>query len=104
MPLTKRRSANIKAARHEVAKAALGAAQPPGSKETVKDIGKSAGAALAAGGMGTASVLTKGRYQIGDEGHKKKMEKNGDKTNELLAGIKANLEAANGEPEMWDDL
>jgi hypothetical protein len=94
----------IQAARDEVKKNALGAVTPAPAKDIVKDVGKAAGAALAAGGMGTASVITKGRYQIGDEGHKKKLEKNGEKTNELLAGIKANLEAGNGEPEMMDDF
>jgi len=85
-----------------IARAAADAAAAAKNKP-VEAVGKSAGAALAAGGMGTASVLTKGRFEIGDEGHKKKLEKNGDKTNELLAGIKANLEAGS-EPEMMDDF
>ena len=95
----------IEDARKEVVKGAMdAAAKGAQGKDIAKDMGKSAGAALAAGGMGTASVITKGRYQIGDEGHRKKVEKNGEKANELLTRIADNLEAGDGEPEMWDDI
>jgi hypothetical protein len=94
----------IQDARAEVTKGAMdAAAKGAQTKDIVKDIGKAAGAAIAAGGMGTASVITKGRYQIGDEGHKKKLEKNGENTVKALNDIQKTLEAGD-EAEIWDGI
>jgi hypothetical protein len=91
----------IQDARKEVMKPAI-AAGTPAAKEAGSALAKSAGAALSVGSKEAAEAYIRSKYQLHDDKDAKKMAKNSDKTVELLAGIKANLEAGDGETETWD--
>jgi len=90
-------------ARKEVTKNALAAAAPA-SQAAGSTLAKSAGAALSVGSKEAAEALIRSKYQLHDDKDAKKLAKNSDKQVELLQGIKANLEAGNGEAEVWDDI
>ncbi|HXD03322.1 MAG TPA: hypothetical protein VN627_08445 [Novosphingobium sp.] len=94
----------IEEARKEVTKGALAAATPAAKATAGSTLAKSAGEALTIGSSGAASALIRSKYDIGDEGHNKKMAKNSDEQVKLLGGIKAALEAGDDEPEIMDDI
>lgn len=100
---------NIEEARKEVTQSALATAAvsksamgAPKAMET--SLGKSAGAALAAGGMGSASAIIKGQYQIGESDDTKKIAKNSDEQVDLLREIRDQRKKGDDNPEVWDHI